>query len=304
MQLSINKVVLLTTGAGELSWYLIRKLRLQYQQVLIIITQQPPNIMQRLKFLLHLRFYANEFELVSMSDGLKLLQQGKGFTKRYLVISFDDGLASAKEVLPDINAFGVKPTFFVNSDPLINSKPLHNHQELICVHYSDSYKFQNIQTLRDKYHYMLQNDYMNLSSNDTTTNQDEFKKYVRNAYLNKYAIQQMLHENRIEIGTHSSCHSVLSGLDHETQYEIICETHKKIEALLSTSIPYFSFPFGKLHHRDYCSEYIAARTAKYVFSCNGGINQTPGINGVILRIGIHNEAVPALRSLLARQRIR
>jgi methionyl-tRNA formyltransferase len=127
-----------------------------------------PNIFtSREKFLLHLKFYANEFELVSMSDGLKLLQeQGKRLTKRYLVISFDDSFDSAKEVLPDINALGIEPTFFVNSDPLIDSKPLHNHQELICVHYSASYKSLNLKTLRDKYHYMLQNDCLNSSSNN------------------------------------------------------------------------------------------------------------------------------------------
>jgi peptidoglycan/xylan/chitin deacetylase (PgdA/CDA1 family) len=152
--------------------------------------------------------------------------------------------------------------------------------------------------LRNKYQLLLREGYRAVNC------KDEFVEFVSNAYLSKESLRQMIYENKIEIGSHTSDHTQLSGIDYEIQYMKIYESHKAIERLLNTSIPYFSFPFGKLHHRDYCSEYIASYTAQHYFSCNGGINQTPGINGAILRIGIHNETVPALRSLLSRQRFR
>jgi len=250
------------------------------------------------KFMLHLKSYTNDFETVSMSDGLKLLQQGKVQKNRYLVITFDDGLSSVKDVLPYINAIGVKPTIFVSSEPLLKMKPLINHQELFCSRYSKYCKSVDTKMLRNKYQLLLREGYK------TANCKDEFVEFVSNAYLSKESLRQMIYENKVEIGSHTSDHIQLSDIDYEIQYKKIYESHKAIERLLNTSIPYFSFPFGKLHHRDYCSEYIASYTAQHYFSCNGGINQTPGINGAILRIGIHNETVPALRSLLSRQRFR
>ena len=107
-----------------------------------------------------------------------------------------------------------------------------------------------------------------------------------------------------EIGSHSLNHLNLSGLDQRAINVEINRCHMELEASFGEKIPYFSFPFGKLHARNYLSDVASRKLNVDIFECYGGVNNIYREHFNVLRIGVHNETKSELLDLLARQWVR
>lgn len=225
------------------------------------------------RFREHMDMYSDEFNFISISDGLRQLESGIAKNTRSLSITFDDSLRLPDQVIELFKSNGIKPTLFLNSNPVIRQIPLDNHMKYLRRIFS---------TLKTEQH---------------------FKKWIKSQYLNVDDVHRLTAEGVVEIGSHTASHSRLNhkrAKDMETEITV---AHKELEQHLQLNIDYFAFPFGGLSDRSFLAEYQAMQTANYYFACNGGVNQHLA-PGALLRIGVHNECEKALKNLLLSQHVR
>jgi len=221
----------------------------------------------------HIKMYSDEFEFTSLSDGLRHFQSGATQNNKYISVTFDDALRLPDEVLELLSSKGIKPTLFLNSDPVIRRLPLENHLKYLKT------LFKTIETNKP------------------------FECWVKSQYLSIGDIRSLVDRDVVEIGSHTAAHTKLNHTrqdDIETQ---ITGAHKELERELQLNLDYFAFPFGGLSDRSFLAEYEAIKTSSYYFSCSGGVNQRYA-PGELLRIGIHNESEAELTKLLCRQYVR
>jgi len=192
---------------------------------------------------------------------------------------------------------GVRPTIFLNNNPLFQRVPLHNHKNLFISRYLEEVGHGDAKQLAEDYDVLCAKEFRSEEN-------EAFVDYVAGRYLTQEQVEEWLDKGVVSIGSHTSAHNALNGVPYAKQDEMIRLAHNEMESRFSRDIPFFSFPFGDVESRDFISEYLGATCARYVISCNGGINQNPDVNGALLRIGIHNEDPSALNALLARQFVR
>ena len=256
-----------------------------------------PSIYTKIEiFKKHLRFYKENFKFISLRKGLEILKNNE-IKEKYISITFDDALSSFLKALVEMKNYSIKPTIFLNSDPLILKKPLHNHLKLICHEF-----FLKNQNYDLKYLNRWYKEIMVSKKNDKKLNNgfSSFYKFIISQYLDQKKIKNCLKNKTIDIGSHTSNHKILSDKSFDEQYKLIALAHKELEKVFKKKIDFFSFPYGKISQRNFCSEYIAEKISKFYFSCSGGIN-TKINKGAINRIGIHNEEIDDLNNLLLNQ---
>ena len=225
------------------------------------------------RFREHLNMYSDEFEFISISDGLQQLESGIAKNTRSLSITFDDSLQLPDQVMELFKSNSIKPTLFLNSNPVIRQIPLDNHMKYLRRIFS---------TLKTEQH---------------------FEKWVKSQYLNVDDIRRLTADGVVEIGSHTASHSRLNHTRAKDMETEITVAHEELEQHLQLDINYFAFPFGGLRDRSFLAEYQAMRTANYYFACSGGVNQHH-VPGTLLRIGVHNESETALKNLLLSQYVR
>ena len=233
-----------------------------------------PGIITSLKrFKEHVNLYSREFDLVSLSEGLKQVESGSAKNTRYLSITFDDALKLPDAVLEILGSKKIKPGLFLNSDPIIRQTPLDNHSKYL--------------------HWLF----------SKTQPAETYETWVKSQYLDLEDIHQMLNQNLVDVGSHTASHARLNHLQIDGLKDQIYGAHKELEQHLNINIPYFAFPYGGLRDRTFLAEYEAMQVSDQYFACEGGVNQNL-VPGAILRIGVHNESEPELIKLLLRQYVR
>jgi methionyl-tRNA formyltransferase len=233
-----------------------------------------PRIVTNLsRFKQHIDLYSNEFELISLSTGLNHLKSGSTENSKYLSITFDDSLKLSREVQELLLSKGIKPTLFINSDPVIHQKSLHNHTKYL------NWLFGTLQST------------------------DPYEIWVRSQYFSVEDVRRIADENIAEIGSHTDSHHNLNHLRFKDLEKQITETHKELERVLGRDINYFAFPYGGSRDRSFLAEYQAMKTTRHYFAQRGGVNRR-STRGVLLRVGVHNQTKSELNLLLRNQYIR
>ena len=257
-----------------------------------------PNIYTKINiFQKHLKFYQENFKFISLKNGLEILRK-KEMKEKYISITFDDTLKSFLKALNEMKKYSIKPTIFLNTDPLILKKPLANHLKLLCYEFWLKNKKYSLKHLYKWYEKILEKKVIkNKELNKVIL---LFRKFIVSQYLNQEQIKSCLKNKTIDIGSHTSSHKIFSNKNYDEQYKLIALPHKKLEKIFKKKIDFFSFPFGKIFQRNFYSEYIAEKISKHYFSCSGGIN-TKINKGAINRIAIHNEEIDELNNLLLNQ---
>jgi peptidoglycan/xylan/chitin deacetylase (PgdA/CDA1 family) len=98
----------------------------------------------------------------------------------------------------------------------------------------------------------------------------------------------------IDVGSHTSHHVALAGLDADTRRRELVDSRARLEDLLGQSVPHFAYPYGSFDR--------AARDAVEAAGYLAGCSRKPGRNRsgedvfMLRRIGIggHDE-LPAFR---------
>jgi len=114
---------------------------------------------------------------------------------------------------------------------------------------------------------------------------DEYLNYPVFNLLNDDQIREM-HENGIEIGTHSVNHKNLTDLSDGLLWNEIYESKQRVEDLISSSVITFSYPYGAIN--DYVKEKV--KEAEYHYACSVSKGKPFNINNPfeIVRIPILN----------------
>lgn len=233
-----------------------------------------PGIVTQLdKFKRHLNIFSNEFQFVSLSEGLAHLESGAAEKNSYISITIDDSLRLPDQVITMFQSEGVIPTLFLNTDPLIRRIPLHNHMK-----YLERLFFH-------------------------TGIRQSFEDWVQSQYLSVDDVRYLLDHGVVEIGSHTASHPRLDHIRVDDIKKEVTGAHEELERILQSEIDYFAFPFGGLNDRSFLAEYEAMKTSRYYFACSGGVNRKY-LPGAFLRIGVHNESELDLENLLRTQYVR
>lgn len=243
----------------------------------------------------HIEYYLNNFKIISSEEGLSRYEQGRLEGKKWLVITFDDGLRSVDRALEILGKPKIKPTIFFNTNPLLRARPLKNHKHYILPLFINTHRKADYSILATQYDMLVDK-----SWNNCEIAEEDFKDFVRNIYMSVEQVRRLFKNDLIELGSHTAEHVFLKGMEWNEQKKHIFDAHRTLENCFDTKINYLSFPYGRLEERDYRSEYLAAMAAKYYFSHIGGINQLY-LPGAILRMGVQNRSVDELELFFKQQ---
>ena len=195
--------------------------------------------------------------------------------EKYISITFDDALSSFLKALVEMKNYSIKPTIFLNSDPLILKKPLHNHLKLICHEF-----FLKNQNYDLKYLNRWYKEIMVSKKNDKKLNNgfSSFYKFIISQYLDQKKIKNCLKNKTIDIGSHTSNHKILSDKSFDEQYKLIALAHKELEKVFVEKVrklQKFRKFFGK-SRQNVCKKGTLARMK------GRSMDQTGGMRGASL----------------------
>jgi peptidoglycan/xylan/chitin deacetylase (PgdA/CDA1 family) len=188
-----------------------------------------------------LQYYQRKYDIISMSEAVKLLTRKtdalKGNSRRYLVVTFDDGFKDNVEVAaPILERYEIPACFFIVTD-FISIKP------------QDREKLE----LFAKERFYIPTPEVNMNWEDIRT----------------------LIQKGFELGSHTRTHRRLSSLPIETVADELVESRQCIETHTGQSARHFAWPFGTANdfHPDFRE---LVREQGYVSCCSGirGINDS------------------------------
>ena len=238
----------------------------------------------------HLEFWKNQFQPVSINEGLKLLDKNEAKNSRYLTITFDDGLKTPACHLPALNSAGFRPCLFLSGNPLSNERPLINHTQLLAERIAPA-RAESVQELSESIRSII--------NGETTTS--DLVKIVMSHYLRSEDFTNGNLDGDFDIGAHSMSHSRPTQMIDLDQADEVSESLKVVTAATGREVELYAHPFGKINDRSFATEWASQVQASHHFACAGGINMTAGVTGALSRIAIHNESVDQLRDLMLMQ---
>jgi peptidoglycan/xylan/chitin deacetylase (PgdA/CDA1 family) len=160
------------------------------------------NIKKFDKFVLNL---LKLYRIISIDEAIKLIEDKEEIHFPTLSLTFDDGFLECYiKMLPILNKYNIKATFFINPDSIEN--------------------FDNI-ILREKF----------ISNNLKVNYNKEFMTWSM--------LKKMVADGH-SIGSHTMSHSNLSNINTENLFNQIVHSKIVIEKYLNIKCKYFAFPFG------------------------------------------------------------
>jgi peptidoglycan/xylan/chitin deacetylase (PgdA/CDA1 family) len=242
------------------------------------------------RFRQHLEYWQNEFNAVSIYEGIELLKHNKLQQDRFLTITFDDGLKSSATAVDSVNAAGFRPTLFLCGDPTANNRPLTNHVNLLSVRLS-----RKLQTSAEE----IREAILKMSVGESID--AELAKSVMAEYVTQHDLSSNLIKGDFDIGAHSMTHARPTGPIDPEQARQVSESIAAISQPTNQQIDLYAHPFGKIADRAIDTDLAAEVHASFHFACSGGVNVLPNPLGAINRIALHNESVDEINELMLMQ---
>ncbi|KPJ57003.1 hypothetical protein AMJ49_03105 [Parcubacteria bacterium DG_74_2] len=240
-----------------------------------------------------MRYLKDNFEILKVSELLKILKEKKVFQKGIL-ITFDDGYAdNFYFALPILERLKIPATFFVCSGNIDKNEEFWSHQleqifflnkklpdKLQFESNGKKYLFNtsNSQAIKKTYqelHKIIKS--LNKKNRDNITNflfewsgvVKKTRKYYRT--LSTDELKKMASFEYIEIGGHTVNHVLLSALNKTEQKEEIKENKKHLEKILNKKVITFSYPYGRKKDYNQDSLEIVKNNYQIVFSNFPGV---------------------------------
>jgi peptidoglycan/xylan/chitin deacetylase (PgdA/CDA1 family) len=131
------------------------------------------------------------------------------------------------------------------------------------------------------------------------------REHTTKVYLDEGDVKE-LHAGGVTVGSHSSSHRALAGLDEDGLREEVLENKHYLEALVATPIVHFALPFGKRQHYTAATlDYCFANGHRYVYSTNPTWFDPSGADGgpqLVPRVEISREPTENVYFVLNRPR--
>ena len=207
----------------------------------------------------HLNYLSDNFEFVSVSDGIKRLKNNN-INNPLLSIWFDDGLIGVRKYGYDIlESFGIKPALSINSNFLLR-KEMFWRFKLSYIASTDGLKV--LRSRLKKYGYSIKNNLRDYSINNFSKDilneiNNTYNEFSPN-YFRKDAFRifdtiegiKFLLNNDWELANHSASHypiteqSSISLMENE-----FMKCDKIIRKLFNIITPYWVAPFDRPNYR-------------------------------------------------------
>jgi peptidoglycan/xylan/chitin deacetylase (PgdA/CDA1 family) len=254
-------------------------------------TNRVPSIFtERSTFLNHLEYWREHFQPVSIYEGIELLERGEATTKKYLTITFDDGLKNTTSCLEPLNTAGFRPTLFLSGDPLTNNRPLANHAGIIGLRLSARLAFTNQEII----------DGVNKMANGEAIS-PELATSIMGEYITQLDFDSNMLPGEFDVGAHSMTHTRPAGSIDPRQANEVSESISVVSQATKIDIDLYAHPFGKMKDRSIDSDWAAEQQSLHHFACAGGINVSQNQSGALNRIAIQNESMDELNTMMLMQ---
>lgn len=216
-------------------------------------------------FKAHLNFLKKNYSVISLSDLIACLSEGKQWPEKAALITFDDGFENNYKVAyPVLKELGLPATIFLPVDFVGTDKILWFDEFFLLLdsllkepscdsilydcfgQFPDSFSLENLYSLfvnilkrlpleerENKLAYLREN-----------VNYKDKKMINQFRILNWDQIKEMSNYGNIEFGVHTATHRIVSEINTRELYEEIVEPKNKMEKIIGSNIISFSFPNG------------------------------------------------------------
>ncbi|HPI53269.1 MAG TPA: polysaccharide deacetylase family protein [Chitinophagaceae bacterium] len=243
---------------------------------------------------------AKEYQFVSQSDILRLMQQDKPDDKSYCVITIDDGLKEQMDAYCLLKQHGVPSILYVPSYPIQAQRVLDVHKlhyvrtqmkdadlyELLDTHFQLSTHAFDDAALANQYRYdeplsRKVKYFLNFVLTDEQKKQaidllfdalvrDE-AAFARNLYMSEADIRYLSDENAL--GSHGHRHLPLATLTAQEAQVDILTSLQYFEQLCGKPVPSFSYPYGgKDAVNEQLPNLFQSSSVQFAFTMWRGIN--------------------------------
>jgi len=212
----------------------------------------------------HLKYYKNNFEIISVSEAFEKISSNEKLDKKYITISFDDGFKNnLTTALPLLEQYNIPTTFFISSictDPTA-SKYLWS-ETIAALKY-----FYKDEPIKIQAH-----TFINLVDQQTETylpnyikalsyeKRDEILEMIENKYdlktkimslpeevwklLNKEELIKLSQSKIVTIGSHGHRHFNLGEISPDAAREELIKSKEILEATIRKKITSIAYPDG------------------------------------------------------------
>lgn len=259
------------------------------------------------RFAEHLMFYREHFQIISLTQAVRLLRRREGVLREsYIVITFDDAYKSVlKRAVPLLDHWQLPATIFVCDDfatgragywrvrlsLLLGEKPEVAGELGRRLGTKEA-------TPRELFNYAKNHFSEELISTVNELWDSSGLGHRDLDFFMSYTDLHGLQTQQYEIGSHTLSHPVLSALPFEVARQEIISGHRQVEEALKRACRFFSYPFGNVRHWLPAHEMVLQELGDVIaLMANGGVNRWLYPLHV-RRIGVTDESVDDMRRLL------
>jgi len=227
-----------------------------YHRVLQVSDPLRPNEPTVDEFSIQMESISRYFNLLALSDAIKLLKTGK-LPKRAVCVTFDDGYADNEAIaLPVLKRWNIPATVFVATE-FLNGGRMWNDTVIESLRHLSGkvdltslglgiYKIESNADRMKAINAILPE--IKYSQPDERAKAVEFisllaKELPCDLMLTDSQLLN-LHNNGVEIGGHTSSHPILTSLDLPSSKDEIEKGRVALEKLIGKPVTYFAYPNG------------------------------------------------------------
>ncbi len=227
------------------------------------------------KFRQQIEFLKSQYNLVSLSTMISMLESGDAFPERTAMITFDDGLRNNHSVAyPILKEFSVPAAIFLATDFMgtnryfwfdelyfLVQKALRDERDLSQITELRGCKARDASGI---YNYYLER-MKRIPEDDIKGIMNRLKDHV-SVDMFSYAedvgmltwdhILEMKASGLVEFGVHTANHRILTGLAEDEWEKEISEPQRRLSRILGKEVTSFCYPNGK-PHVDFADAHVA-----------------------------------------------
>src|SRR4030066_492018 len=248
---------LIDTPALIFIYHRITNLNFEPQQLAI----KPENFYDQINHL------SKCYNLIEIEEFFDLIIKGKGFPKKTVILTCDDGYAdNFLEAIPILESFNKQAVFYISTGLLNTDAEIWWDQlEKIFFLNNNLRERLEIEIKGIIYNYAMKNEgeiksvYNLIHRHMKYSSLKEQKKIMNNLFdwsnmnregreshrfLSFYELKNMAKSKSAIIGAHTDTHSPLVTLAYAEQYKDIKKSKDILENIIGKKVEHFSFPFG------------------------------------------------------------
>ncbi len=212
----------------------------------------------------HLKYYKENFEIISVNESFKKVLKGEKLNKKYITISFDDGFKNnLTTALPLLKKYNIPTTFFISSICVKENEDNYLWSELISAlkyfYKNESIEINNM-TFTNLYCKEENIELTDFIKSLPYDKRDDVLKFLEKKYnlktkieslpeevwklLNKEELIELSKSSLVTIGSHSHRHFNLAEIDPQAAKKELHISKELLNKTLGSDINLIAYPDG------------------------------------------------------------